>query len=139
MKIITRLLVAGVFGAIAMGLTGCNGNIDPADNCSLVLAAAVEYEQVPDLGWTLWDAYGSNILSGSRLYACRGLTLAYGGMFIVYFVQDRDAIMGGDGGYQIWAGPYYETERYDMTGTAVFCSGHRVAAHSPGDTCQDLE
>jgi hypothetical protein len=140
-----RRLLRVAIGALAVGVlgfaaTGCNGNIDAADNCSLVLAGAVEYEEIPDVGWTLWDAYkDSTSVPNAAVYNCRGLTLAYGGVFVVYTVLDRDPILGGDGGYSVLSGPSYETDRYNLGGTAVWCSGHRVYPHAVGEKCSDLE
>jgi hypothetical protein len=131
-----RLLICLVVLALGFAATGCNGNTYAPDNCSLVLAGAVEYGQIPDVGWVLWDASIESFpgLHKAR-YFCRALTLAYGGQFVNFYIEDYDQVLGGDGTYTPTLASY-TTTRWDFPGGAQWCSGQRVPYYI-GQTCTD--
>jgi hypothetical protein len=123
---------------LAATATGCNGNGDASDNCSLVLAAAVQYGQIPNVNWTLYESSYTEWPDHLPFkYACRGLTLDYpGGIFVRYGISDNDADYGGDDSYDILYGPIYETIYFPLPGSADWCEGHHVDLH-PGADCGD--
>lgn len=132
-------LVLIALGLAATTLTGCNGNTNAADNCSLVLQGAAQNGTIPNVGWALYDAaYVDWPGDGSPYtYNCRGITLAYGGYYVRFVIHDGDTTYGGgDGTYAIPLGPVYEQTWYPLNNHAVLCQGHQVPLHL-GEDCGD--
>jgi hypothetical protein len=124
LPLVAVLTLAGV--SLSACDPGNDHNTDASDNCSAVLVQAVAAGYIPDIGWTLWDS--TSVVDAYKAdYRCRALTLSLGGEFVLFNIQDRDTLLpNGDGYYAVTGGPTYSTQRFDLGGTADFCSGHHV-------------
>lgn len=136
-----RRLAAGLLVVLAgIGLTGCNGNLDPVDNCNASLGLLNSSVVANGGSWGLYDA--TYIQFGSphpqKQYSCQAISfdgIGYDG-FIHWFIIDKDPVLGGDadGSWFVSSPITSGGQRFNLPNTAVFCEMKRVAPF-PGGGC----